>query len=760
MFSHQAAPLSDQAFAGTEIWLPTDDATLSMTGIPTMGDAWSDFSIDQSLIPGAWEAPLHLDSQTPYSGYQPTQDLTSITQHPQGDDGGDSSDNGRKKRRRIPLDTKKILDDSFEHHKDDPYAPVDEIKALSSRTGLSVKQVRTYFANARARRLPPASVPKNDIRIVTRSKSKSNAKPRSTSSKPTPIEIPGSRGGEQQDPMQRFLSISPEDEGVSEEAVRQAAEALSPEYPLLSPITLRRHSSKTDAMSIDSGLSSNSGGESSGSQASVDSVNSRGRRRGRKRQREPNKETVYSLARKPVDSHKKFQCTFCSKDFAQKYDWKRHEESVHFPQQEWICMPDGATYTTSDGVERCAFCDLESTCDSHLSTHNHTACATAPRSQRTFLRKDKLIQHLIQVHRYGHLSKSIQTWCRPIERTVVMVCGLCCAFLPDWSARADHLAAHFNDGITMQFWLLGPGGITPVPDGLQDTFSDLFKVHSTDDGKYACHMCSDRFASTSCTVAHKRQEHKSYSNVDRTLMLNAEGECTRSKVFQNVLINRLAKDIFGNKSHSHGADGSYPAEETSVEHGPSLNNIRPPTPIVPSAPPGPTTNVITPSNNIVASSSQSLVPRPQADWSGFYRTSPPSPQSRVFLKNVQLEKIRQSRSGLSNVSTPTMGVLHTMEQLPATHSMELVEPSLDSMNTSTQQRANSDLGEVHRFDGLVANFNAPRNLHNKRFSRLVDNVGEDSISGTPQHPPVIFGRLGANTELSSVSQGQGVTRAE
>lgn len=301
-------------------------------------------------------SPISDETQCPrLVSASPNMSISSYT----GEDGGESSESGRKRRRRIPPDAKRLLEACFERHKEDPYIPQEEINELVKLTDLSVKQIRTFFANARARKLPRRT-------------------PR--------LEIPSSKA-DQQDPMERFLSSSPEDEGLSEDAVREAAQSMS---RASSAHSRRRHSSKTDAHSIpDTTFTSSSGSRSS--QASFDSANNRGPRRGRKRQREATQKTNESILRKPSDSFKIFQCTFCTADFAQKYDWKRHEESVHFPQKEWTCIPDGAI--NEDG--KCVFCDKAGPDNAHLETHNCNVCIKSPREQRSFLRKGMLLIHWV-----------------------------------------------------------------------------------------------------------------------------------------------------------------------------------------------------------------------------------------------------------------------------------------------------------------------------------------------------------------------------
>ncbi|MCJ1396425.1 hypothetical protein MMC18_009315 [Xylographa bjoerkii] len=50
-----------------------------------------------------------------------------------------------------------------------------------------------------------------------------------------------------------------------------------------------------------------------------------------------------------------YWCTWCRLRFRKRCDWKRHEESQHAPQTEWICMPDGLEILIN-GRNSCAFC--------------------------------------------------------------------------------------------------------------------------------------------------------------------------------------------------------------------------------------------------------------------------------------------------------------------------------------------------------------------------------------------------------------------
>ena len=198
-------------------------------------------------------------------------------------------------RRRIPSDARSALDDWFLSHKDDPYPTKEDLEGLVGCTGLSERQIRTYFANARARKL--------------------SARQTASSSRPIqPRRSPGGSVAAQQDvdslgqnPMERFLSSSPEDEGIPEVAIKNAAASLSLDNAQKHTEKREKSSQQGDTMSV-AAESSNSGSASSA--ASIDSLGNRARRRGRRRQGTSITQQAQTVVRKPSSAHKIFQCTY------------------------------------------------------------------------------------------------------------------------------------------------------------------------------------------------------------------------------------------------------------------------------------------------------------------------------------------------------------------------------------------------------------------------------------------------------------------
>ncbi|THY78810.1 hypothetical protein D6C87_00090 [Aureobasidium pullulans] len=143
-----------------------------------------------------------------------------------------------------------------------------------------------------------------------------------------------------------------------------------------------------------------------------------------------------------------FQCTFCTDTFATKFEWTRHETSLHLPLKRFICCPFAPIQKSTDtGAEICAYCGLESPNPEHIASHNHDYCQSRDPDARIFLRKDHLRQHLRSVHECDMLPH-MDHWL--LEAVWVNSrCGFCGDRFSIWSERNEHLADHFRNGYHM-----------------------------------------------------------------------------------------------------------------------------------------------------------------------------------------------------------------------------------------------------------------------------------------------------------------------
>jgi hypothetical protein len=151
--------------------------------------------------------------------------------------------------------------------------------------------------------------------------------------------------------------------------------------------------------SLETGLTNMSSGSrgshntaySHGSRHSLGSMNSLKSKERRRRRRLPTRAPRADSDEGP----RLFQCTFCTDRFKSKYDWSRHEKSLHLSLEKWTCAPLGEVIVdTSTGKRKCVYCDEMDPSEEHLAVHNHTACEEKQREDRTFYRKDHLRQHL------------------------------------------------------------------------------------------------------------------------------------------------------------------------------------------------------------------------------------------------------------------------------------------------------------------------------------------------------------------------------
>ncbi|KAH7141050.1 hypothetical protein EDB81DRAFT_655627 [Dactylonectria macrodidyma] len=142
-----------------------------------------------------------------------------------------------------------------------------------------------------------------------------------------------------------------------------------------------------------------------------------------------------------------FQCTFCYDLFKSKYEWSRHEKSLHLNVDGWVCAPHGGSVLSPlTGRNHCAYCNMLDPLPEHLETHRHGSC----QARGVFTRKDHLLQHLRVVHRL-YTMPIVDNWkidCAP----VISRCGFCSATMSTWDDRVNHLARHFRNGSTMAQW--------------------------------------------------------------------------------------------------------------------------------------------------------------------------------------------------------------------------------------------------------------------------------------------------------------------
>lgn len=207
------------------------------------------------------------------------------------------------------------------------------------------------------------------------------------------------------------------------------------------------------------------------SNGSHSNVSSFGRERRRGRRRMAWKDTSHNRSINGVNSAGQpqndlpFFCTFCPRAFKTKYEWIRHEDSVHALRTTWICCD-----TKTSSLQSCPFCGQTHPDDAHMATHKYQQCRAKPEAQRTFYRRDHFVQHLHHVHFANTKHPSVRVGCQarllaseghnfgckdlslkwrrfgaPMKKDDPMLhCGFCGKRSKDWSERCEHVAEHLT----------------------------------------------------------------------------------------------------------------------------------------------------------------------------------------------------------------------------------------------------------------------------------------------------------------------------
>ncbi|KAG7127587.1 Homeobox protein HD-12 like [Verticillium longisporum] len=352
---------------------------------------------------------------------------------------------------RFSTESARVLRQWLDTHKDHPFPNREDNEMLQRFTGLSKVQIKTWFANARRRR----RLPESSSSSVWRSPGGGTRIPQRPA---TPIPTPhGGRAARDMSPMERWVDSPPEDEPALARDIARAVASRNQAFLHRGTYSMSSgnfdgsgDSSFDDASAPPANDDTSAGSRSSsmnrsGSSHSSASFNKkaiRGRRRSRRGR--PGRDAVKTSLFLPDG---RFQCTFCTETFRTKYDWSRHEKSLHVPIERWLCSPRGPIEANpSTGEPCCVYCGRPEPTSEHLATHNPDTC-----QQKAFNRKDHLKQHLRLVHDVEGVAWVIEAWKAPSLK-IRSRCGFCDITLETWPDREHHLADHFKLGHTMANW--------------------------------------------------------------------------------------------------------------------------------------------------------------------------------------------------------------------------------------------------------------------------------------------------------------------
>ncbi|KAJ5091220.1 hypothetical protein NUU61_006090 [Penicillium alfredii] len=411
-------------------------------------------SFTHAKVPGKFLQTLHTVSENTYI---PTGSLTGkrVLKSVSYGTFADDSDRSRKSNARLSRNAVNLLKGWLRDHNENPYPTEEEKDQLKQHTGLTRTQISNWLANARRR---------GKFRLGT--------------SAPVPgaVNIPGQQPADVSlmTPLERWKYSPPENEPATISDINRAlanppfdpsrqrpghvrrppgssnneSSHASSEHKLHTPSASSvetSHSSLSD-LSFASAFSHRS---SLGSFSSMD----RKERRRRRKASAP----VNTFNHQKARAVRPYQCTFCTDSFPAKYDWQRHEKSMHLILDKWSCSPQGGVFE-DHGTPRCVFCLAANPDGEHLETHNYMSCQEKTLQERTFYRKDHLNQHLRLMHNVK-FQPCMEKWQSSITQ-IKSRCGFCGAVFETWKERVDHLAGHFKNGAFMAQWQ-GDWGFEP-----------------------------------------------------------------------------------------------------------------------------------------------------------------------------------------------------------------------------------------------------------------------------------------------------------
>ncbi|KAI1177860.1 hypothetical protein F4777DRAFT_540618 [Nemania sp. FL0916] len=110
-------------------------------------------------------------------------------------------------------------------------------------------------------------------------------------------------------------------------------------------------------------------------------------------------------------SESRFWCTSCNKTFKRKFDWKRHEEEFHDRSRKYPCDSCNQSFWGPNTFNQ-----------HHKSAHG---CQTCPHAEMVM---------------------------RPMRKRRAYGCGFCAALHGQFERHIDHVATHFESGMTKQDW--------------------------------------------------------------------------------------------------------------------------------------------------------------------------------------------------------------------------------------------------------------------------------------------------------------------
>lgn len=343
---------------------------------------------------------------------------------------------------------RELLKEWLNTHRNFPYPTCEEESSFMSSTGLTLRQIRTYFANQRAR-----NIRRGSLHLDKSSREMLTTYPainQSSSYSITRFDNPSA------------ADLSPSLPRVSrkfrcdKDTLKpiENSEPLPSEGPPLFPFSASGQygSNPGNAEAVNEEFSTLTFSNALSLSTSHCPVGRKGKKRFAP------SSSLLEIQSTAEDTNS-YYCTFCVKQLKGRYEWKRHE-ATHVVAIQWTCMPNNEAVVQN----KCVFCQAHYPSLEHLEEHNIQACLDRPISTRVFSRKDHLSQHAKQAHlskQEAHSSSSSgfsvpPSWMSEVDSSEfppgILWCGFCRTDLSSWTERIDHISSHFQEGAKMVNW--------------------------------------------------------------------------------------------------------------------------------------------------------------------------------------------------------------------------------------------------------------------------------------------------------------------